>query len=84
MVTSLTITEKFNQISIDIWHLVPWILSFILIGPVICLFITASGDSGGLWDHLYQTVLIKYVLNTIKLMVGVSIIVLILALALLG
>ena len=77
MVTNLVIKEKFNHISIDIWHFVPWVLSFILIGPVICLFITATGDSEGLWNHLYQTVLIKYILNTIKLMIGVSITVLI-------
>ena len=77
MVTNLVIKEKFHHISIDIWHFVPWVLSFILIGPVICLFITATGDSEGLWNHLYQTVLIKYILNTVKLMVGVSITVLI-------
>ena len=30
------------------------------------------GDSEGLWEHLLDTVLIKYVKNTLFLMIGVS------------
>ena len=34
---------------------------------------TAFGDSGGLWPHLVETVLGRYVLNTILLMIGVGV-----------
>ena len=60
------------------WILFTWVLSIFLIAPIITLFITASGDSTGLWIHLYETVLLKYILNTVKLMIGVSLAVLIL------
>ena len=41
-------------------------------------FSTSSyfGDSEGLWSHLYQNVLAKYIINTLKLMIGVSFVVL--------
>ena len=47
---------------------------FVLIG----IIITATGDSNGLWWHLYETVIGKYILNTLLLMSGVSISVLLL------
>ena len=43
-----------------------------LLGPVLALFIAALGDSGGLWNHLVETVLATYVINTVFLMVGVG------------
>ena len=46
----------------------------LLIGPFIALFVTATGNSGGLWSHLMQTVFPRYVGNTLALMAGVAII----------
>ena len=73
-----TTALKNRWVSFDTWTFIPFLLSLILFGPIICLFITASGDSEGLWQHLYQTVLLKYIVNTLLLMIGVSISVLIL------
>ena len=75
--SSLTI-KKYNWASFDAWTLIPILLSIILFGPIICLFITAGGNSDGLWSHLYDTVLLKYITNTLLLMIGVSAFVLIL------
>ena len=36
------------------------------------LLLAASGDSGGLWEHLVDTVLATYVINTLLLMGGVG------------
>ena len=77
MVNSTTALKN-RWVSFDTWTFIPFLLSLILFGPIICLFITASGDSEGLWQHLYQTVLLKYIVNTLLLMIGVSISVLIL------
>ena len=74
--SSLTI-KKYTWASFDAWRLIPLLLSVILFGPIICLFITASGNSDGLWYHLYETVLLKYIANTLLLMIGVSVTVLI-------
>ena len=46
----------------------------LLAGPFVALFVTATGDSGGLWSHLMQTVFPRYVGNTLTLMAGVAII----------
>ena len=78
MVNSTLAFKKNRWVSFDAWSLIPFLLSLILFGPIICLFITASGDSEGLWQHLYQTVLLKYIVNTLLLMIGVSTSVLIL------
>ena len=67
-----------DQSSLDVWRYIPVILSVILLCPIICIIITATGDSDGLWWHLYETVLGKYIINTLLLMCGVSISVLLL------
>ena len=58
--------------SIDKWSLVTVILCCFLLGPVAALLLAASGDSGGLWGHLVDTVLATYVINTLLLMGGVG------------
>ena len=58
--------------SIDKWSLVTIILCCFLLGPVAALLLAASGDSGGLWEHLVDTVLATYVINTLLLMGGVG------------
>ena len=42
--------------------------------PVIAIAITASGNSDGLWLHLANTVLPRYVANTLILMLGVGLV----------
>jgi len=48
------------------------LLACVFIAPVLAIAITATGDSGGLWGHLTETVLPRYVVNTLSLMVGVG------------
>ena len=47
------------------------IISVIMLWPVISLLFLSFGDSQGLWKHLFETVLIKYVSTTLILMIGV-------------
>ena len=48
------------------------ILALVLLAPILSIFAAASGDSEGLWGHLFETVLPRYVLNTLVLMAGVG------------
>jgi len=41
--------------------------------PILAVFVTAGGDSEGLWTHLLTTVLPGYVANTTVLMAGVAV-----------
>ena len=54
------------------WTLASLALTLLLLGPILSVFAAATGDSEGLWPHLFQTVLPRYVSNTLILMVGVG------------
>lgn len=54
------------------WTLATLALTLLLLGPILSVFGAATGDSEGLWPHLFQTVLPRYVSNTLILMVGVG------------
>ncbi len=56
------------------WKLGTVFLVIIFLAPVIAITITATGDSDGLWMHLAQTVLPRYVTNTLVLMGGVGLV----------
>ena len=58
---------------VDRWLVGVVLLCGLFFAPVLALVITASGDSGGLWTHLLDTVLGTYVFNTLILMVGVGV-----------
>ena len=58
---------------VDKLSLTVLLLCAFLLGPVVALLVTAFGDSDGLWPHLVETVLGRYVLNTVLLMIGVGI-----------
>ena len=72
VVTFLSQWSLVSRPSIDKWSLVTLILCCFLLGPVAALLLAASGDSGGLWEHLVDTVLATYVINTLLLMGGVG------------
>ena len=54
------------------WTFATLVLVVIFLGPIVAVFVAATGDSGGLWDHLFETVLPRYVVNTLVLMAGVG------------
>ena len=49
------------------------IFSILFLCPIIALFIISANNSDGIWEHLLETVLFKYIYNTVFLMVGVII-----------
>ena len=57
---------------IDQWSVSVVIACLLILGPIAAVLLTAVGDSGGLWKHLYDTVLGRYVANTLILMIGVG------------
>jgi iron(III) transport system permease protein len=57
---------------INPWALSSIVLVIVLLAPIFAVFFAASGDSGGLWSHLFETVLPHYVANTLILMIGVG------------
>ena len=54
------------------WKLATVALLIAFLSPVVAIVVTANGDSAGLWSHLAETVLPRYVLNTITLMMSVG------------
>ena len=54
------------------WSLATFLLCLVLLGPFVALLYAMTGDSGGLWLHLMETVFPRYVANTILLMIGVG------------
>ena len=54
------------------WSLATLALGLLLIGPFVALVYAMTGDSGGLWLHLMETVFPRYVANTAALMLGVG------------
>ena len=57
---------------IDGWSVSILLVCLLILGPIVAVLLTAVGDSGGLWEHLYETVLGRYVINTLALMIGVG------------
>ena len=57
---------------LNIWTAATLLLVAIFVAPIIAVFAAATGDSGGLWSHLSETVLPRYVSNTLILMAGVG------------
>lgn len=58
-------------------HVNPWtiatlVLVAVLVAPILAVFAAAMGDSAGLWQHLFATVLPRYVANSLILMAGVG------------
>ncbi len=73
---SLTISNRKYQLKhcLNLWILATIILSGVLFSPILAVFAAAAGDSSGLWSHLFQTVLPRYISNTLVLMIGVAIV----------
>ena len=55
----------------NLWNLAIIIVSMFLIWPIASLIFVSFGDSDGLWTHLFQNVLFKYLTTTLSLMIGV-------------
>lgn len=56
------------------WTLASLALIVVLLAPILAVFAAASGDSEGIWSHLYETRLPYYVANTLTLTGGVAVV----------
>lgn len=65
--------RRFNS-RISLWSVAVFLLCALCLTPILAVFVAASGDTGGLWAHLAETVLPRYVENTALLMIGVTIV----------
>lgn len=63
-----------GRATFNVWSIAVFVLVAIYLGPIFAVFAAAAGDSGGLWTHLFETVLARYVANTLILMTGVGLI----------
>ena len=69
--------EVGSSVGLNGWTLLTLALCVILASPIAAVFSAAAGDTGGLWQHLFTTVLPRYVTNTLVLMVGVAVLTLV-------
>ena len=63
--------------NINFWQITPVVLFLIFISPVIIVLSSLFGEYSDNWTHLYNYVLTGYILNSLGLVIGVSICVLI-------
>ena len=72
--TFLSNFARAQRQSVDRWSVGVILLCGLILGPVLAVLVVAFGDSGGLWSHLYDTVLGRYISNTLILMAGVGVV----------
>ena len=58
--------------TIDLKSTIITLFALVIFCPIISLVFLSFGDSEGLWAHLLDSVLIRYIINTFILLVGVS------------
>ena len=63
--------------NINFWQIAPVVLFLIFIAPVIIVLSSLFGEYSDNWTHLYNYVLTGYILNSLWLVIGVSICVII-------
>ena len=63
--------------NINFWQITPVVLFLIFIAPVIIVLSSLFGEYSDNWTHLYNYVLTGYILNSLWLVIGVSICVLV-------
>ncbi|MDH5393286.1 MAG: iron ABC transporter permease [Gammaproteobacteria bacterium] len=64
---SLSLNARLNR-----WHLLVLLIAFICAVPVLTVFSYVFQPAGEVWQHLTETVLSDYVVNSLILMIGVS------------
>lgn len=54
------------------WTILQAVLCSLLLAPLLFIALAATGDTHGVFQHLLDTVLLRYLLNTLVLMAGVG------------
>ena len=62
---------ELTRLKANLWNLAVILVSTILLWPIFSLIVLSLGDSQGLWIHLFENVIFKYVSTTLTLMIGV-------------
>jgi len=70
--TFLSNLSRTQRQPVDRWSLGVILICGLILAPLLAVLLAAMGDSGGLWQHLLDTVLLRYVGNTVMLMCGVG------------
>ena len=60
---------------LSFWEITPITLFVIFIAPVALVLYSLTGEYSDNWTHLYEYVLTGYIINTVYLVAGVSILV---------
>ena len=71
---SQVIKDNFLGLRSNGWQTLALLFTLVLLAPIVAIFYVASGNSEGLWEHLIDSVIPRYVLNTLGLMLGVAIV----------
>jgi len=61
-----------GRFRLDAWTALTWLIAGLVALPVVTVLAHVFVPAGDVWSHLYETVLSRYVLNTLGLMVGVG------------
>ena len=67
--------------SLPPWMVVLFFICILFSIPVLTVLASVFFSSEGIWEHLYQTVLTDYIVNSLALMAGVGICVLLIGIA---
>ena len=64
--------RTFNWLRVGGWTIVAVMIALAISTPIIFVFSSIFADSGEIWNHLAETVLIDYITNSFLLMLGVG------------
>lgn len=71
--SSNPLSSWFNQIPSYLWYLSLAIIAFLIAVPILTVMTSIFADHQEIWQHLTDTVLKDYIVNSIVLMIGVTI-----------
>lgn len=64
--------KKFNRLNWNGWTIFVIAIAALISAPVVFILSSIFSDTGEIWSHLASTVLLRYLLNSFILMVGVG------------
>lgn len=65
-------TTQLNRLPFEGWTIVVLLIAGLITIPIFCVFSSLLTNSGEIWQHLAATVLKDYLLNSLGLMLGVG------------
>jgi len=64
--------KVFEKQSISFWNILPVFTLILFLTPIIIVFTSLFSNFNDNWEHLYNYVLLEYILNSIYLILGIS------------